>query len=161
MRRLSLSIALILATATASAAQEFKVDFGGSPSDLNAPIEVTANALSVDQETGKAVFDGDVQITQGDMQLMAGLVSVLYSDDSSGIKTLFASGGVNITSGKDVAKSETAEYDVETGVIRMAGNVELIQSGNTITAGKMDVNLTDNTAALHGRVRTVLQPRGN
>lgn len=137
------------------------MDFGVSTSDRDAPIEVSANALSVDQTTGKAIFDGDVEITQGNMRLTAALVNVVYDEAGNKIEQLLASGGVNIESGKDSAEADTAEYDVESGVIRMAGNVALLQQGTRITAGKMDVNLNDNTAAFHGRVRTVLQPGNN
>ena len=89
------------------------------------------------------------------------MVNVVYDEAGDGIAQLLASGGVNIESGRDSAEAETAEYDVESGVIRMAGNVALLQQGTKITAGKMDVNLNDNTAAFHGRVRTVLQPGNN
>lgn len=161
MRQILCSLALFLMTTLAVAAQEFRVDFGVSTSDRDAPIEVAANSLSVDQATGKAIFEGDVEITQGNMRLSAALVNVVYDEAGDGIATLLASGGVNIASGKDSAEAETAEYDVESGVIRMAGNVSLLQQGTKITAGRMDVNLNDNTAAFHGRVRTVLQPGNN
>ena len=161
MRHFVFAIALCLASAATVSAQEFKVDFGVSTSDRDAPIEVSANALSVDQATGKAIFDGDVEITQGNMRLTAALVNVVYDEAGNKIAQLLASGGVNIESGKDSAEADTAEYDVESGVIRMAGNVALLQQGTRITAGKMDVNLNDNTAAFHGRVRTVLQPGNN
>ncbi|MGR3814883.1 MAG: LptA/OstA family protein [Cognatishimia activa] len=161
MRHFVFAIALCLASAATVSAQEFKVDFGVSTSDRDAPIEVSANALSVDQTTGKAIFDGDVEITQGNMRLTAALVNVVYDEAGNKIEQLLASGGVNIESGKDSAEADTAEYDVESGVIRMAGNVALLQQGTRITAGKMDVNLNDNTAAFHGRVRTVLQPGNN
>ena len=161
MRHFVFAIALCLASAATVSAQEFKVDFGVSTSDRDAPIEVSANALSVDQATGKAIFDGDVEITQGNMRLTAALVNVVYDEAGNKIAQLLAAGGVNIESGKDSAEADTAEYDVESGVIRMAGNVALLQQGTRITAGKMDVNLNDNTAAFHGRVRTVLQPGNN
>lgn len=161
MRKFVLTVAIFCVTALSAAAQEFKVDFGVSPSDPNAPIEVSANALSVDQATGEAIFDGDVEIQQGEMKLIAALVNVVYNEANDGIASLLASGGVRISSGTDTANADTAEYDVEAGVIRMAGNVSLAQAGTTITAGKMDVNLADNTAAFHGRVRTVLQPGNN
>lgn len=160
MRNLALSAVLVVMSALGVAAQEFKVDFGVSTSDRDAPIEVSANAMSVDQATGKAILDGNVEIMQGEMLLSAAKVDVLYNSDNDGISQLLATGGVNIKSGTDTATADAAEYDVETGLIRMKGNVSLLQQGTKITAGRMDVNLNDNTAAFHGRVRTVLQPGG-
>ena len=161
MRTLALTIALLLSSALSAAAQEFKVDFGVDTSDPNAPIEVVADSLSVDQDTGKAVFDGNVEITQGGMSLLAALVTVVYSEDGGDIAQLIANGDVRINSGADSATADSAEYDVTTSMIHMVGNVTLVQQGASVSAGKMDVNLTNNTAALHGRVRTVLQPGGN
>ena len=150
-----------LAVASAASAQDFKVDFGISSGDPDAPIEVQADSLSVDQETGNAKFVGDVIITQGEMRLEAPLVEVTYNEARDGISKLAGSGGVAILSGKDTARAENATYDVDTGLIFMQGSVALAQGVNTITAERMTVNTTDSTAELHGLVRTVLQPGAN
>jgi len=154
-------IALQMALTSAAVAQDFKVDFGISAGDPNAPIEVQADSLSVDQSTGNAQFIGNVVITQGDMRLEAAQVEVAYSEDQDGISKLTGSGGVSILSGKDTAKSEKAIYDVDTGLIHMQGNVALAQGQATITAQRMTVNTTNSTAELHGRVRTVLNRDAN
>ncbi len=39
----------------------------------------------------------------------------------------------------------------------MIGNVTVVQSKTTITADKMRLNLTDNTAQMTGNVKTVLK----
>lgn len=150
-----------LAFATMASAQDFKVDFGISSADPDAPIEVQADSLSVDQETGNAKFSGDVVITQGEMRFKAPLVEVTYNDSRDGISKLSGSGGVAILSGKDTARAENATYDVDSGLIFMQGGVALAQGANTITAERMTVNTADSTAELHGRVRTVLQPGTN
>lgn len=156
-----ISIAFLVGLSSGVLAQEFKVDFGIGGNDSNAPIEVQADSLSVDQETGNARFEGSVVITQGEMQFTASLVDVAYTDGQDGISKLTGSGGVKILSGKDTAQAESAVYDVGTGLIHMQGNVSLAQGRNTITAQRMTVNTNDSTAELHGRVRTVLQPTGN
>lgn len=152
-------IAVMITSGGPVHAQDFKVNFGLTNNDPNAPIEVQADSLSVDQETGHARFEGNVEISQGAMSFSASLVEVVYATDQTGIARLKGSGGVSIISGADTAKSETAEYDVESGLIHMAGNVALAQKGTTISAQRMTVNTKNSTAELHGRVRTVLQPR--
>ncbi|UZD90650.1 LptA/OstA family protein [Cognatishimia activa] len=156
-----LAVCLALALTSAAYAQEFKVDFGISSNDPNAPIEVQADSLSVDQETGNAKFQGDVVITQGDMRFEAPLVEVTYNEAQDGISKLTGTGGVSILSGKDTARSENATYDVDTGLIFMQGSVALAQGANTMTAERMTVNTINSTAELHGRVRTVLKPGAN
>lgn len=160
-RLFGISIAFVIAMSSAIFAQEFKVDFGIDGNDPDAPIEVQADSLSVDQETGNARFEGSVVITQGEMQFTAPLVDVAYTENQDGISKLTGTGGVRILSGKDTAKADNAVYDVDTGLIHMKGNVALAQGRNTITAQRMTVNTNNSTAELHGRVRTVLQPTGN
>ncbi len=150
---------LFLALPISATAQEFKVDFGVATQDPDAPVEVSADTLSVDQDTGSASFNGNVVITQGEMQMQAPLVNVFYNENQDGISRLVGSGGVKILSGKDTAKAENAEYDVDAGLIYMNGNVELVQGINSITSQRMIVNVESSTAELHGRVRTVLRPK--
>lgn len=160
-RSLVIAITLVLGLSQAVFAQEFKVDFGIASGDPDAPVEVSADTLSIDQETGGAKFDGNVIITQGEMRMEAMLVKVFYTEDQSGISRLVGSGGVSIFSGKDTAKAQTAEYDVTSGLIRMTGDVVLVQGANTISSERMTVNTKNSTAELHGRVRTVLRPKAN
>ncbi len=160
-RFIAVLITFFMVATSAAMAQDFKVDFGITDNDPNAPLEVQADSLSVDQETGNAKFEGNVVITQGDMRFQAPLVEVAYSADQAGISKLTGSGGVAILSGKDTAKAERAVYDVDSGLIHMEGNVALAQGLSTVTAQRMTVNTTNSTAELHGRVRTVLQPNAN
>lgn len=153
-----LAIFFAMALGSAVSAQDFKVDFGISSNDPEAPIEVQADSLSVDQDTGNAKFEGSVVITQGDMRFEAPLVEVTYNEAQDGISKLTGSGGVAILNGKDTASAENAIYDVDAGLIFMQGSVALAQGANTITAERMTVNTTNSTAELHGRVRTVLNP---
>ena len=160
MRNILFTFALILASTLSVSAQDFSVSFGGE-TDTSAPIELAADTLTVDQETGEAVFDGNVEISQGEMVLKAGFVRVLYSDETGDLVALRATGGVSITSGRDTATADAADYDVENGILQLSGNVALDQQGAKITAQRMDVDLAKNTASLSGRVRTVLQQGGN
>lgn len=160
-RSLTTAFVLALGLSQAAVAQNFTVDFGISSGDPSAPVEVSADALSLDQETGSATFDGNVVISQGEMTMTAPLVNVFYKEDQSGIARLVGSGGVSITSGKDSAQAQNADYNVEAQVINMSGSVQLVQGVNTMSAERMTVDVAANTAELHGRVRTVLQPKAN
>lgn len=134
------------------------VAFGTIRQDPEAPVEVTADTLSVDQGNGMAVFSGNVLIGQGDMRLSAARVLVVYKEGGAGIERLEATGGVTLVSGPDAAESERADYNIEGGTIVMTGDVLMTQGGNALTAGRMEVNLRDGTAQMAGRVKTILQP---
>ncbi|ABL70693.1 MULTISPECIES: lipopolysaccharide transport periplasmic protein LptA [Paracoccus] len=131
----------------------------GNAQDIKQPVEVTADALTVDQKTGRATFSGNVLIGQGAMRLSADSVTVTYAQgDQRRISALHAEGNVTLASGEDAAEAQAADYDVETGTIVLTGDVLLTQGGNLLAGDKVTVNLESGTANASGRVRSVLQP---
>ena len=158
--RLFLIVALTF-SANFSFAQNTSVAFGAIRQDTDAPVEITADQLAVNQDNGTALFTGNVLIGQGDMRLSAAKVLVVYKKDSSGIQRLEATGGVTLVSGPDAAESSRADYDIDTGQIVMVGDVLLTQGPSALTADRMTVNLSDGTAQMNGRVKTILQPAKN
>lgn len=50
------------------------------PSDKDAPVNIEADSGEIDQATGTTIYQGDVIITQGSMQLEAQKVTVLYKN---------------------------------------------------------------------------------
>jgi lipopolysaccharide export system protein LptA len=139
------------------AAQGTQVAFGSLQVDPDLPVEVTADSLSVDQETGRAVFTGNVLIAQGDMRLSAPRVLVVYNADNNAIARMEASGGVTLVAGPDAAEAQIAEYTIDSGEIVMTGNVLLTQGPSALTSDKMTVNLTTGSAQMVGRVKTILR----
>ncbi|QYX56950.1 lipopolysaccharide transport periplasmic protein LptA [Roseovarius sp. SCSIO 43702] len=148
--------------ATALHAQGAQVAFGASPQESDLPVEVTADNLAVDQNDGTAIFTGGVVIAQGAMRLSAPWVKVHYVEDETGrIDRLEAKQGVTLVSGEDAAEAASADYNVQTGVITMSGDVLLVQGRNAITGDNMFVDTVAGTARMTGRVKTVLQPQSD
>ena len=155
-RRL-LAVCLVLLVPGLVLAQS-TVAFGTMTQDTSLPIEVTSAALSVDQNTGVAIFTGDVVVVQGEMRLTAPRVLVVYSEDQSRVERMEATGGVTLVSGPDAAESDRADYSVDSGVVLMRGNVLMTTGPNALSSDEATVNLTDGTAVMGGRVKTILQP---
>ncbi|UXX81988.1 LptA/OstA family protein [Roseovarius pelagicus] len=153
-----LQVMALLGFASMVQAQGMQVAFGDQQQDKSLPVEVTADKLDVDQNDGTAIFTGNVLIGQGQMRLSAPWVLVVYLEDRSGIERLRAKGGVTLVSGEDAAEAVQADYNVQTGMIEMAGNVLLVQGLSALTADKMFVDTVAGTARMNGRVKTVLQP---
>lgn len=151
---------VFLALPGLAVAQGAQVAFGNMQENSNLPVEVTSDNLDVDQEDGTAVFTGNVKIGQGTMRLSAPRVLVVYKEDQSGIKTLQATGGVTLVSGQDAAEATRADYNIETGMIEMRGDVLLLQGANALSAETMYVDTRAGTARMTGRVKTVLQQGG-
>ncbi|NSX53352.1 lipopolysaccharide transport periplasmic protein LptA [Sulfitobacter sp. 1151] len=133
-----------------------QLDFGGMQQDPNAPVEVVADQLGVNQTDGSATFTGNVLISQGEMRLSAAKVVVVYTEETSDIQSMKASGGVTLLNGPEAAEAAEADYTIESGMIIMRGNVLVTQGANTVSADRMTVNLTTGMAQMEGRVRTVL-----
>ncbi len=141
-----------------AAAQGAQVAFGGMQQDSNAPVEVTADQLSVNQSDGTALYSGNVVIGQGEMRLAAPRVLVVYAETENRIERMEATGGVTLVSGEEAAEAERADYNIAQGTVVMSGNVLLTQGDNALTAERMVVNIEAGTAQMTGRVRTVIQP---
>lgn len=160
LRLIAFSASLLVATGGAGFAQT-NVNLGGIAVDTTAAVEVTADSLSVDQQSGRAVFVGNVIILQGDLRLTAGEVEVVYGTDTSEISKLIASEGVTFVTADEAAEAQNADYDIATGLLVLTGDVLLTQGSSAISAGQMTINVTDGTATMEGRVRTVLQQGDN
>lgn len=160
LRHIALCATLLFASHGAAFAQT-NVALGGIAVDTSAAIEVTADSLSVDQDTGTAIFIGNVIISQGDLRLTAGRVEVVYGAENSEIARLIASEGVTFVTADEAAEAQLADYDITTGLLTLTGEVLLTQGASAISAGRMIINVADGTATMDGRVRTVLQQGGN
>lgn len=159
--RLLLTALLAALLSTGAMAQGANVAFGTISQDTSLPVEVSSDELSVDQQTGTAVFTGNVVIGQGDMRLSAQRVMVVYRDSANGIAKLQATGGVTLVSGNDAAEAQQADYSIDDGTIVMRGNVLLAQGGSALSADVMTIRLRDGTANMSGNVRSRLQTGGN
>lgn len=159
MIRIFAAIALLTIAGPVSA--QTKINLGGISADPNAPVEVTADNLNVDQDTGSAVFSGNVVIGQGDLRLAAPSVQVTYAADTGDITRLQASGGVTFATATEAAEAQTADYNLASGMLTLDGDVLLTQGASALSAQTMIVNLNDGTAQMSGRVRTVFQQGGN
>ena len=157
-KTITLILALLLGTA---ANAQTNIDLGGISADPKAPVEVSADNLSVDQDSGTAVFSGNVVIGQGDLRLSAGSVRVVYSDSTGDIAQLLATDGVTLVTDSEAAEAATADYNLTTGILTLSGSVLLTQGASTLSAEQMTIDLNSGRAQMSGRVRTVFQQDGN
>lgn len=159
MLRSFLIVLFLIASACAAAAQGADVALGLASFDRNAPVEVTADELSIDQTTGSAIFNGNVLVVQGDIRMSAGLITVVYGTDESGaadgISELRATEGVTVVTPTDAAEASEAVYAVAAGLVTMSGDVLLTQGQTALSGEKLVLDLNAGTGRMEGRVRTV------
>lgn len=160
MRYLVAVISTILILSGPIMAQTANIALGSGGFDPSLPVEVTADQFSVDQSSGKAVFDGNVLIAQGELRLSAGTVTIEYAEEGSdnAISRLLASGGVTFVTSNDAAEAANAIYSVTQGTVTLSGDVLLTQGRNAIAGDRLVVNLASGNGQMEGRVRTVFTP---
>ena len=153
------ALAITLFAASPAAAQ-VGIGFGGVPHDAEQPVEVTSDSLSLDQSNGRAVFEGNVIIVQGDLRMAAGRVEGVYSDTDDGrsVDSVLATGGVLVTRGEDAAEGTQARYDIAAALLTMTGDVLVTQGATAIAGDSMTVDMNTGNGTVDGRVRTVLDP---
>ncbi|MEL6640705.1 MAG: lipopolysaccharide transport periplasmic protein LptA [Pseudomonadota bacterium] len=157
MRRWILLLTLMVAS---PAWAQTNINLGGITTDPGAPVEVAADSLSVDQDTGTAIFDGNVVIGQGALRIAAGRAQVVYDATSGDIASFEATGGVTFANGQEAAEAQSANYDLKNGNLVLIGEVLLTQGASALSADRMTIDVATGNAQMEGRVRTVFQ-QGN
>lgn len=161
LRAAAVALALVLPTATAHA-QSASIAFGERNHDPNQPIEVSSDSLTVNQDDGSAVFEGNVVVVQGDLRLSAGEIRIEYSEgEPRVIDQLVASGGVTLVRGAEAAEAAEAVYSIDGQSVVMTGDVLLTQGQSAISGDRLVVDLRNGTGVVEGRVRTILRSGDN
>ncbi|MEM8978711.1 MAG: lipopolysaccharide transport periplasmic protein LptA [Pseudomonadota bacterium] len=137
------------------------IAFGGIANAPDAPVEITADALSLNQEAGTAQFNGNVVIGQGTLRLSAARVDVFYKAGAQEIDRMEATGGVTLVNGEDAAEARRADYNLSKQQLIMRGDVLVTQGPNALMAEEMILNLETGQAQMQGRVRTILNASQN
>ncbi|ODP39619.1 OstA family protein [Sphingomonas turrisvirgatae] len=134
--------------------------------NTNAPIDFAAQSIELQDRANRAILSGGVRITQANMTLTAARVTVSYTgqviDGSPSVSRFDASGGVTVTRPDQTARAQYGVYDIKRRVITMLGGVTLTQGGNTVSGGRMTINLDTGRASIDGSgVGTTRAPDGS
>ncbi|MDC1292136.1 hypothetical protein N8Y37_01280 [Amylibacter sp.] len=139
-------------------AQNASLSLSGANHDINLPVEITANNLSINQSSNSAIFEGTAYVGQGSLRLSADKIVVNYNQDTGKVTSVEATGKVIFTNGEDIAEAESAIYKIDSGLLSMSGNVLLVQGKSTISGNYLDMDILKNIATLSGNVKTTLAP---
>lgn len=139
---------------------------GQSRHNTDAPIDFAAQSIELQDRANRAILSGGVRITQANMTLNAARVTVNYTgqviDGSPSVSRFDASGGVTVIRPDQTAKAQYGVYDLNRRVITMLGGVTLTQGGNTVSGGRLTINLDTGRASIDGSgVGTTRAPDGS
>ncbi len=141
----------------------------------NAPVDVAADRIEVQDRADRAIFVGNVHATQAELTLDTERLTVAYSNkptapatkpattpastqpvatNASGsgvqIHRLDAAGGVVVHSPSETAKGDFGIYDLDRKLITIIGNVQLNQGENVVNGQRLVINLDSGRAVVDG-----------
>lgn len=119
--------------------------------DANAPIDVAADRIEVQDRSDRAVFAGNVHVRQASLTLDTARLTVAYS--SAGgiqIRRLDASGGVTVKSPSETARGNFGIYDLDRKLITLIGAVQLNRGGSQINGQRLTIDLNTGRAVVDG-----------
>jgi lipopolysaccharide export system protein LptA len=119
--------------------------------DTDAPVDVAADRIEVQDRADRAIFSGDVQVRQGSLQLDTARLTVAYANTGGiEIERLEASGGVTLRSPSETARSQFAIYDLDRRLVTMIGGVTLIRGQSRVQGGRLVLDLDSGRAVMDG-----------
>jgi len=127
----------------------------------NAPVDVTADRIEVQDRADRAMFVGNVHVTQAELTLDTARLTVAYSSVGSiQIQRLDASGGVVVTSPSERARGDFGVYDLNRKLITLVGNVQLNRGDSQIIGSRLVIDLDSGRAVIDGGPAGVAQSGG-
>lgn len=154
------SIAVVAALAAGPAfAQGTGIALSPIEVDGNEPVEVTADNLTVEQNSNSATFVGNARVVQGQLILAANKIKVRYNAEQSAIESVVATTNVMFTNGSEIAEAQSGVYTIGSGTVDLKGDVVLVQGVNAISGDVLKLDLKTNRGTMSGNVKTVFVPK--
>ena len=164
-RRAGAAIALAVGLAALAAPVRSQVD-PGEGYDTSLPIEISADSLEVQQDLQTAIFRGDVDAVQGELNLRADQLTVHYRRGDNGensVSRIDAEGNVFLSSPSEMAQGDRGVYDVDADMIELTGSVVLTRGENVIKGNRLTLNLVTGKSKMESgggeRVKALFVPQ--
>ena len=118
----------------------------------NAPVDYGADRIELQDRQNRVVLSGNVVISQAGLRLSAARTLVNFSDTGTlRIQRITATGGVRVARANEAASAEVAVYDFNRRIITMSGNVQLNRGGDTLSGGRLVIDLNTGISSVDGR----------
>ena len=131
----------------------------------NAPVDVSSERIEVQDRADRAIFAGNVHVTQAELTLDTPRLTVSYSGGAGAnnnvqIRRLDAAGGVVVKSPSETAKGDFGVYDLDRKLITLIGNVQLNREQNQVNGARLVIDLDSGRAVVDGGPPGVNQSGG-
>ena len=129
--------------------------------DSNAPIDVDADRIEVQDRADRAIFAGNVRVRQASLALDTERLTVAYSTGGGvQIRRLDAAGGVVVRSPSETARGNFGIYDLDKRLITLVGAVQLNRGGSQVMGSRLVIDLDSGRAVIDGGAPGVGQRGG-
>mgnify|MGYP000371384041 CR=1 FL=1 len=119
--------------------------------NADAPIDVAADRIEVQDRSDRAVFAGNVRVRQASLTLDTERLTVAYTSGGGiQIRRLDASGGVTVRSPSETARGNFGIYDLDRKLITLIGGVQLTRGGSQINGQRLTIDLNSGRAVVDG-----------
>ena len=112
------------------------------PEDKDAPVEIEADSADIEQATNRTVYQGNVKITQGSMELLADKVVLQYKGSKP--HEIIATGRPARfrqlpARGKEWSKGKGRKivYRIHSDEVVLSGNAELLQADDSFRSDRI------------------------
>jgi lipopolysaccharide export system protein LptA len=117
----------------------------------NAPVNFSAGAIEVQDRADRVILTGGVTATQSGLTMSASRVTAAYTSGGGiDVHRLDAVGGVTIVKDDLRATSNAAIYDLDSDLITLLGNVQLVQGSNRLNGGRIVIDLNSGRSTING-----------
>jgi len=117
----------------------------------NAPVDVAADRIEVQDRADRAIFSGNVVVRQAGLTLTAARLTVAYSSGGGvELRRIDATGGVTVKSPSETARGNVGIYDLERRIITLIGDVSLVQRDARVNGGRLTIDLDSGRAVMDG-----------
>lgn len=119
--------------------------------NANAPIDVVADRIEVQDRADRAIWSGNVRVRQDQLTLEAERLTLAYTTGGGlQIDRLDASGGVVVRSPSETARGQFGIYDIDRRLITLIGGVRLERGSSSIAGARLTIDLTSGRAVVDG-----------
>jgi lipopolysaccharide export system protein LptA len=158
-------VALVLASAglgSAALAQQAREPVSALKGhNSNAPVDVAADRIEVQDRADRAIMSGNVRVRQEQLTLDTARLTINYS--SAGgieIERLDAAGGVTVRSPSETARGSFGVYDLNRKLITLIGDVQLNRGDSVVNGNRLVIDLDSGRAVIDGGPAGVGQSGG-
>ncbi len=113
-------------------------------SDREQPIYIEADGVEIDEQSGTSLYQGNVLVTQGSIEITAEKVSVAQPEGDQQGRIVARGNPVTFRQESEQAersvkgRAQRIEYDTDSEMLLMVGDAELVQGGDTFASDRIE-----------------------